>query len=133
MGGDEPKPYTGSGGDDPVLTDLLGSAYRAEGRNAEAEACWKKAAESDPKLFRPWLNLGALALANNRPAEAVAYLEKAHALGPGDLEPVYLLGVAYARAGRPADAQRFRTKAEEIRRRIAAESRAKRKAPGQTL
>jgi tetratricopeptide (TPR) repeat protein len=118
--------------DDPVLVDLLGSAYRAEGRDAEAESCWKKAAESDPKLFRPWLNLGSLALATDRPAEAVAFLEKAHALGGGGaLEPTYLLGVAYGRAGRPEDARRFQKKAEEIRRKTASDSLSKRKPPGE--
>jgi tetratricopeptide (TPR) repeat protein len=122
-----------SKGDDPVLMDLLGSAYRAEGLDAEAEACWKKAIKSDPKLFRPWLNLGLLALGTNRPAEAVDFLEKAHALGPGELEPVYQLGVAYGRAGRPEDAKRFRRKAEEVRRNKEAESRAKRKPPGESL
>jgi len=119
-----------SKGDDPVLVDLLGSAYRAEGRDAEAEGCWKKATDSDPKLFRPWLNLGNLALATDRPADAVAFLEKAHALGGGALEPTYLLGVAYGRVGRAADARRFQNKAEEIRRKAASDSLSRRKPPG---
>jgi tetratricopeptide (TPR) repeat protein len=112
---------------DPTLIDLLGSTYRAAGRNTEAEECWKKAAKADPKLFRPWLNLGVLALATNRPAEAVTFLEKAHALGSGELEPTYLLGVAYERAARPADGERFRTKAEEIRRKMESDALSKRK------
>jgi tetratricopeptide (TPR) repeat protein len=118
--------------EDPVLVDLLGSAYLAERRDADAERCWKRATALDPKGFRPWLNLGSLALAGGRPAEAVGCLEKAHALGGGALEPAYLLGVAYGRVGRPEEARRFQAKAEEIRRKTAAESLSKRKPPGES-
>lgn len=118
---------------DPALIGLLGSSYRVEGRNAEAEECWKRAIASDPKMFRPWLELGTLALADNRPAKAVEFLEKAHSLSPGELEPVYLLGIAYGRTGRPEDAQRFQKKAEEVRRKLASEALSKRKPPSGNL
>jgi tetratricopeptide (TPR) repeat protein len=115
--------------EDPVLLDLLGLAFRDEGEVAKAEDCWKRAAELDPKMSRPWLNLGISALASGRIDEAVALLEKARALDPESLEPAYQLGLAYRRAGRTADAERFRKRAEEIRRRAAPGPRAE-AAPG---
>ena len=70
--------------DDPVLIDILGSAYYSEGQEDEAERCWKRVIELDPRFHRPWLNLGKLALRRGRLEEAVPYLEKAHCARPAD-------------------------------------------------
>ena len=40
----------------PVLSDLLGRTFEREGRDDDAERCWKQATEWDPQLSGPWLN-----------------------------------------------------------------------------
>jgi tetratricopeptide (TPR) repeat protein len=101
--------------DDPPLIDILGSAYYAEGQDDDAERCWKRAADLDPRFHRPWLNLGKLALRRGRLAEALPYLETAHSLGPQVYEPAYQLSLAYRRLGRAAEAERYRKLAESLR------------------
>ncbi len=101
--------------DDPVLIDILGSAYYAEGQEDEAERCWKRVTELDPRFHRPWLNLGNLALRRGRLEEAVPYLEKAHALDRRIHEPAYQLSLAYRRLGRAEDSERYRKLAESLR------------------
>jgi tetratricopeptide (TPR) repeat protein len=110
---------------DPALMSQLGKAYKREGQDEEAVRCWKTAAEWDPQLAGPWLNLGLYALERNRIDEAVGALEKASALDGAALEPTYQLGLAYRRAGRPADADRCRKQAERIRQAQATASRPK--------
>jgi tetratricopeptide (TPR) repeat protein len=112
--------------DDPVLINLLGVTHKREGNGAEAALCWKRATEADPKLAGPWLNLGLQALEEDRVADAVSSLEKANALDRDSLEPTYQLSLAYRRAGRERDAERFRKRADEIRRKLAADSRPRR-------
>jgi superkiller protein 3 len=112
--------------DDPVLLNLLGVTHKREGNGAEATLCWKRASEADPKLAGPWLNLGLQALEEDRVADAVSSLEKAHALDRDSLEPTYQLSLAYRRAGRDRDAERFRKRADEIRRKLVADSRPRR-------
>ena len=101
--------------DDPVLIDILGSAYYAEGQEDDAERCWKRVIELDPRFHRPWLNLGKLALRRGRLEEAVPYLEKAHALDRRIHEPAYQLSLAYRRLGRAEDSERYRKLAESLR------------------
>jgi tetratricopeptide (TPR) repeat protein len=101
--------------DDPVLIDILGSAYYAEGQEDEAERCWKRVIDLDPRFHRPWLNLGKLALRRGRLEEAVPYLEKAHALDRRIHEPAYQLSLAYRRLGRAEDSERYRKLAESLR------------------
>lgn len=108
----------------PVLTDLLGRAYRVEGRDDEAERCWREAAAADPALSRPWINLGILKLETGDPAEAVKLLERASSLDPSALEPTYYLSLALAQVGRKDEAGEYRLRADRIRRRFEGEQRA---------
>jgi tetratricopeptide (TPR) repeat protein len=101
--------------DDPVLIDILGSAYYSEGQEDDAERCWKRAIELDPRFHRPWLNLGKLALRRGRLDEAVPFLEKAHSLDRTIHEPAYQLSLAYRRLGRAVDSERYRKLAETLR------------------
>jgi tetratricopeptide (TPR) repeat protein len=101
--------------EDPVLIDILGSAYYAEGEEDNAEQCWKRASQIDPRFHRPWLNLGKLALRRGQLADALPYLEKAHSIDPKIYEPAYQLSLAYRRLGRTNDSERFRKLAELLR------------------
>jgi tetratricopeptide (TPR) repeat protein len=103
--------------DNPALLDILGSAYYAEGEEDDAERCWKRAADIDPKFHRPWINLGKLALHRGRLSEAIPYLEKAHSLDRQVFEPAYQLSLAYRRAGRTDESERYRKLAEALRQR----------------
>ena len=101
--------------DEPVLIDILGAAYYSEGQEEDAERCWKRAIELDPRFHRPWLNLGKLALRRGRLDEAVPYLEKAHTLDRRIHEPAYQLSLAYRRLGRAEESERYRKLAESLR------------------
>lgn len=109
---------------DPVLTDLLGTAFRAEGLDRDAERCWREAAAADPALARPWINLGILKLEAGDPSEAVRLLERAGSLDASALEPAYYLSLALPRVGRKDEAEEYRIRADRIRRRFEAERRA---------
>jgi tetratricopeptide (TPR) repeat protein len=101
--------------EDPVLIDILGSAYYAEGQEDDAEHCWKRVTEIDPRIHRPWMNLGKLALRRGRLEEAVPYFEKAHSIDPGIYEPAYQLSLAYRRLGRAQESERYSKLAEALR------------------
>jgi tetratricopeptide (TPR) repeat protein len=107
--------YLGSR-DDPALLDVLGSAYLAEGNESEAEQCWKRAADLNPRLHRPWLNLGKLSLRRGRIAEAITFLDRSHAIDPRAYGPVYQMGLAYRRLGRLSEAKKYGDLAESLRR-----------------
>ncbi|MFH1566774.1 MAG: tetratricopeptide repeat protein [Gemmatimonadota bacterium] len=64
--------------------DLLarGVALRGLGRDNEAEAAYRAAAEADPALVEAWHNLGNLYLSQGRQAEARAAYQRAAALDP---------------------------------------------------
>jgi len=109
---------------DPVLTDLLGTAFRVEGLDHEAERCWREAAAAEPALSRPWINLGVLKLETGDPAEAVRMLERADSLDASSLEPAYYLSLALAQVGRKDEAEVYRLRADRIRRRFESEQRA---------
>jgi tetratricopeptide (TPR) repeat protein len=103
-------------GDDPALVNLLGAAHFADGQEDDAEQCWKHAIALDPKVDRPWLNLGKLALRRGRLAEAARSFEAAHAIDRQAFEPLYQLSLVYRRLGRTEDADRFGKKAAQIMR-----------------
>jgi tetratricopeptide (TPR) repeat protein len=109
-------------GDDPALVNLLGAAYCAEGQDADAERCWKRATARDPRFDRPWLNLGKLAMRRGQLAEAATYLETAHAIDRQAFEPLYQLSLVYRRLGRVKDAEQFGKNAAEAHRKRAAKT-----------
>ena len=98
--------------DNPVLMTLMGEAYHKDSRLDEAEQCWQKAIEWEPKTARAWLDLGRLALNRGRLPEAIGFLERAARLAPEAYEPVYSLSLAYGRLGRNAEAERYRRQSE---------------------
>jgi tetratricopeptide (TPR) repeat protein len=98
---------------DLPLMSLLGQAYDQDGNTAEAERCYRQAAEWDPKDFVARLHLGRHALHRGRLDEALAQLERATELAPRHVEALSLLALAYRGLGRPADADRVQ---ERLRR-----------------
>jgi pentatricopeptide repeat protein len=93
--------------DDPLIYNLLAHAYKAEGSPEKAEECWKEVVERDPRLAKPWHELGLLAIQRGDPEAAIPALERAAALAPEAPEPAYGLSLAYRRLGRHDEADRF--------------------------
>jgi tetratricopeptide (TPR) repeat protein len=73
---------------------LEGNSLVEQGKNAEAEAVFRRAAEADPTSGLPWELEGALRLKEGRNAEARALLEKSLALDPGSRTAEFSLGQA---------------------------------------
>jgi tetratricopeptide (TPR) repeat protein len=102
--------------DDANFMDLLARTYEQEGKVEEAVRCWRQAAEWDPSLPSPWLNLGRLMLLDGDPAEAIELLEQASALAPDAPEPYYSLSLVHRRLGQAEEAERFRRQADQLKK-----------------
>ena len=85
-------------------------------RIEEAARCWRQAAEWDPNLPSPWLNLGRLTLLDGDPAEAIRLLERASSLAPNAPEPYYSLSLAHRRLGQVEEAERYRRQADQLKK-----------------
>ena len=111
-----------AGGNNAILMTLMGEAYYRDSMLEDAERCWQKASEWDPKLPIVWLHLGRLALTRGQPREAIPLLERAARLAPVTSQPLYSLGLAHGRLGHNAEAERYRRQADIIRAKSAATS-----------
>ncbi|QDV34354.1 tetratricopeptide repeat protein [Tautonia plasticadhaerens] len=100
---------------DAGFMDQLARTYEKEGRMDEAARCWRRAAEWDPNMPSPWLNLGRMTLIAGDPAEAVPLLERAAELAPEAPEPCYSLSLALRRLGRVEEADRLRLEADRLK------------------
>ncbi|MGB0037142.1 MAG: tetratricopeptide repeat protein [Candidatus Acidiferrales bacterium] len=85
--------------DDATVHFLLGYAYTALQRPADAKSEYEKAISLDPKMPEAYLNLG-LTIMEADPGGAVAPLRKAVELLPDQARPKFLLGWALERSGK---------------------------------
>lgn len=99
---------------DPVLLDILGSAYKDLNELDEAEKCWRESARRKPERLNAWLRLGGLAITRKRFADAVESLEKAVKIAPESISAHRLLAQAYLLTGREADAKAQSEMADKI-------------------
>jgi tetratricopeptide (TPR) repeat protein len=102
--------------DDASFMDLVARTYDQEGRLDEAARCWRQAAEWDPSLPSPWLNLGRLTMLDGDPAEAITLLERASSLAPDAPEPYYSLSLARRRLGQVEESERLRRQADQLKK-----------------
>ncbi|RUL87424.1 tetratricopeptide repeat protein [Tautonia sociabilis] len=100
---------------DAGLMDLMARSYEQDGMLDQAARCWRTAAEWDPTMPSPWLNLGRLALIEGDPAEAVRLLDRAAELAPGAPEPHHSLALAHRRLGHLEEAERHRLLADRLK------------------
>jgi predicted O-linked N-acetylglucosamine transferase (SPINDLY family)/glycosyltransferase involved in cell wall biosynthesis len=83
----------------------LGTILQWEGKDEEAEACYRGALTTAPALAQAWFNLGQLARKRRRGADAVAAYRRAVELDPAQAEWHAALGWALAQVGRPLQAR----------------------------
>ena len=102
-------------GPNPELTDLLGYTYFLRGEFEEAERCYRRAAESDPSLFDPHLNLAKLALQRRNQDEALRELNQARLLAPRRYGVLYSLALVYRQLGQTAEADKIQEEIKELR------------------
>jgi serine/threonine protein kinase/tetratricopeptide (TPR) repeat protein len=92
--------------DSPVVRLNLGYALRKHGKNAEAEAAYRKALAIQPGYASAHLNLGALFCDERHDyPRALAAFREAIRLEPGLANAHRNLGVALAKQGKPAEAE----------------------------
>ena len=77
----------------------LGAAYLACGRDAEAEAEFRRCGQLQPGFREAWHNLGMLLLKQNRPGEAALIWQQLTEQAPQDGLAWHHLGVARQRSG----------------------------------
>lgn len=89
-----PRPVT-------AQTDPRAEAFALEheGKNAEAEAAWRKLAAESPSNAEPPAHIGFLEARQERYANAVAFYRKALAINPGMPGLRLNLGLAYFKGG----------------------------------
>jgi tetratricopeptide (TPR) repeat protein len=104
---------------DAGLVDFLGHAYELNGNLEEAEGCWRKALEMDPRTVAAILNLGKLAKQRKQYQQGLDYFLRAEELAPRNYEVAYQLALTYQLMGQSANAARYRKKAAELRDRPA--------------
>lgn len=100
---------------DAALVDFLGHARELSGDLVEAEQCWRKALEMDPRTYRSIVNLGKLSKQRKQYQEAIDYFLRAEELAPRSYEACYQLALTYHLMGQSANAARYRKKADELR------------------
>lgn len=89
----------------PEVQSNLGVALARDGKWAEAQAAFEKAAAVDAEQPDYWVNLGLLQLRAQEPEAAEEPLRQALALQPNDAEAHALLAHALAQIGREDEAQ----------------------------
>jgi len=79
--------------------NALGNDLKEEGRLAEAEQTYLRAAELDPAWSVPWFNAGLVCKIQRRWADAARYNRRALTLDPGDSGAWWNLGIAATALG----------------------------------
>ncbi|WBT38303.1 O-linked N-acetylglucosamine transferase, SPINDLY family protein [Hyphomicrobium sp. DMF-1] len=92
----------------------LGAAYRAAGRNAEAEAAYREAIARAPGFANAHGNLGNLLAGRGRLAEAESELRKACTAAPNDPQILRNLGLCLMRQLKASEAEVVLRKAAEL-------------------
>jgi tetratricopeptide (TPR) repeat protein len=106
-----------AGEKDAPLMCVLGKVYDLQGDRTEAERCFRKAAEWEPKDYNPHVYFGRLALHDGRTDAALEHFEKAVSLAPRHVETLSHLEVAYRRLGRKAEAEAIQGRIDRLRAR----------------
>lgn len=104
-------------GQSAVLWYLLGAALIRNGRaedQDEAVLAFKKAAQFDPKLPYPYIELGKIYVQQKEFARAIPVLERAAELAPSERAPYYQLAIAYRATGKPEQAARMLAKVRQL-------------------
>jgi tetratricopeptide (TPR) repeat protein len=107
----------------PELTDLLGYTYFLRGDLGEAERCFRRAAEADPSLYTPHLNLAKLALQQRHRDEALRELNQARMLAPQRYGVLYSLALLYRQLGQTAEANKLQGEIKDLRKAAASSPR----------
>jgi tetratricopeptide (TPR) repeat protein len=97
------------------LTDRLGYNYFLRGDLSEAERCYRRAAESDPSLYGPRLNLAKLALQRRHPDDALRELNQARLLAPRRYGVLSSLALLYLLLGQTAEANKIHEEIQQLR------------------
>ncbi len=112
--------HTLANGPDAGLTNLLGYTYFLRGDLDRAEQSYRQAAEMDPSLYGPHLNLARLALQRRHREEALRELDRARVIAPRLYGVLYSLGLLYRQLGQTAEAEKVQEEITGLRK--AAES-----------
>jgi tetratricopeptide (TPR) repeat protein len=110
-------------GPDAELTDRLGYTYFLRGDLGEAERCYRRAAETDPSLYGPHLNLAKMALQRRDQDEALRELNQARLLAPRRYGVLYSLALLYRQLGQTAEANKIQEEIAELRKAAASAPR----------
>jgi tetratricopeptide (TPR) repeat protein len=101
--------------EDPTGYNGLGYALSSQGRNAEAEAAYRKSIQADPNYVAPLTNLAMLlAEKEMRVTEAEALYRQALKLDPSNISAKLGLGEIYLYQNRYAEAEDMYRKALEV-------------------
>jgi tetratricopeptide (TPR) repeat protein len=100
---------------DAELMNRLGVTYFLEGALDEAERCFRQAAEWDPSLYLPHLELAKLAVHRHWHAEALAHLTQARLLAPRRYDVLYNLASLYRQLGQADEADRAQEAIRSLR------------------
>jgi tetratricopeptide (TPR) repeat protein len=100
------------------LLGLLGDSYMLEQDQDEAESCWRKAVQFNPKATSSWLSLGRLEMRKGRFKESLVMLKKAIEIDPDSFEAHYVLSQVYRRMGRVDEAKQVEKNLEAARSRM---------------
>jgi tetratricopeptide (TPR) repeat protein len=111
-------------GPDAALINLVGYTNFLRGDLAEAERCYRQAAEMDPSAYGPHLALAKLAVQQRRRDEALHQLDEARRLAPREYGVLYSLALLYRQLGRAADAAQVQEEIKELRKAVTSSSRA---------
>ena len=88
-----------------VVWSNLGSGLKADGKNDEALAAFRRATELNPKDRASWANAGLLLMNSDRPAEAETTLKRALEIDPNFPPALTNLGLLFLRQHRVAEAK----------------------------
>ncbi|MCB0804397.1 MAG: tetratricopeptide repeat protein [Bacteroidales bacterium] len=75
---------------------------------------WKDVAEKSPGKFRPWYNLGKIALDDGKYSEAVSYLKNSLRLDPDAANAWYNLGLGFEKIGQAEEAKNAYLRSVEL-------------------
>jgi membrane associated rhomboid family serine protease/Flp pilus assembly protein TadD len=90
--------------DNSVVQSLLATAYAQKKQYAQAERCYRRALQLDPRNFAARSGLGAILIETGRLPEAVKELQKAARLNPGSGGIWLQLGIVLQKLGRHVEA-----------------------------
>jgi tetratricopeptide (TPR) repeat protein len=100
---------------DSELMNRLGETRFLLGEFDEAERCYRRAAEWDPRSYAPHLQLAKLAIQRRRREEALQHLNQARLLAPRQYGVLYNLASVYRQLGQTEEAERVQETIRQVR------------------